>query len=39
MKDTPIGARLLLGLGLLNLLFQLTMLSFNILGIPMGLIH
>lgn len=39
MKDTPIGARLLLGLALLNLLFHLTMLSFNILGIPMGLIH
>jgi hypothetical protein len=39
MNKTHLGARLLLALAFVNGLFHLTMLSFNILGIPMGLIH
>lgn len=39
MDRMRIGARLLLALAFVNLLFHLTMLSFNIVGIPLGLIH
>jgi hypothetical protein len=39
MNGTHIGARIILAVAILNLLFHLTLLSFNIIGIPMGLIH
>jgi hypothetical protein len=39
MYKTHLGARLLLAVAFVNGLFHLAMLSFNILGIPMGLIH
>lgn len=39
MERMQTGARLLLALAFVNLLFHVTMLSFNIVGIPLGLIH
>jgi hypothetical protein len=39
MSKTHLGARLLLALVFVNGLFHLIMLTFNIIGIPMGLIH
>jgi hypothetical protein len=39
MYKTHLGARLLLALAFVNGLFHLTMLTFNILGVPLGLIH
>jgi hypothetical protein len=39
MNDRHLGARIILAVAILNLLFHLTLLSFNIIGIPMGLIH
>lgn len=39
MNGTHIGARIILAIAILNLLFHLTMLTFNIIGIPMGRIH
>jgi hypothetical protein len=39
MSKTHLGARLLLALAFVNGLFHLTMLTFNIIGIPLGLIH
>ncbi len=37
MEQNNIGARLVLAIAFINLLFHLTMLGFNIIGIPMGL--
>lgn len=39
MNKTHLGARLLLALAFANGLFQLTLLTFNIVGVPFGLIH
>ncbi len=39
MNGIHIGARIILAIAFLNLLFHLTMLTFNIIGIPLGLIH
>lgn len=39
MNKTHLGARLLLALAFVNGLFQLTLLTFNIVGVPFGLIH
>lgn len=36
--DNP-GAWLLLAAAAINLVFQVSMLAFNIIGIPLGLIH
>lgn len=37
--DTPVGAWLVMAVGLLNLVFQVTMLAYNIVGIPLGILH
>lgn len=39
MDDKPVGAWLVLAAGLVNLLFQVAMLAFNLIGVPLGLIH
>jgi hypothetical protein len=39
MNGNHLGARIVLAVAILNLLFHLTLLSFNIIGIPMGLFH
>lgn len=39
MDDKPVGAWLVLAVGLINLVFQVTLLAFNLIGVPLGLIH
>lgn len=39
MNGNHLGARIIISVAIVNLVFQLGMLAFNIIGIPLGLIH